>query len=57
MWPFRRRTKEAEKSGKGVVVKRVIAGLVIGGAIASVIGKRVLEKHEEDIEGEDEERE
>ena len=35
-------------------MRRVVTGLVIGGAIGSVVGKHLVEKHE-DEEGEQEE--
>jgi hypothetical protein len=53
MWPFRKR--ESPKKSHHVM-RRFIAGAIIGGAIASIIGKTLLEKHEkgEDDEGESE---
>jgi hypothetical protein len=41
LWPFRRRL--AQKPHK--IPKKVIAGMVIGGAIASIVGKKLLDKH------------
>ncbi len=32
------------------IVKRVITGLIIGGAIGSVVGKHLIDKHNEEIE-------
>lgn len=49
MWPFRRRQRE--RSG---ITKKIIVGLVIGGAISSIIGKKLLEKKEQEHETEDE---
>ena len=49
MWPLRRR-KQKERSG---IAKKVIVGLVIGGAISSIIGKKLLEKKEQEHEDED----
>ena len=37
MWPFRRKKKKEDST-----VENVLIGLVIGGAIASIIGKRLL---------------
>jgi uncharacterized membrane protein len=37
--PWRRRKK------KELLPKKVIAGVIIGGAIASIIGKTLLDKH------------
>lgn len=48
-WPFRKRE---EKKKQDHVMRKFIAGVVIGGAIASIIGKKLLEKHEK---GDDEE--
>ena len=52
MWLFRRRKKQ-NKAGK--MVERVIVGLVIGGAIGSIIGKKMLDKHEGDTSEEEKE--
>lgn len=53
MWPFKRPKPEQKKLK---IVKRVVAGLIIGGAIGSVVGRNMLEKHEEEV-GEEEELE
>jgi len=50
MWPFRHQRFE-NKSGK--LVKRLITGLIIGGAIGSVIGRHLMEKHEEALNDEE----
>lgn len=48
MWPIRKpKTARADK-----VVKRLVTGLIIGGAIGSVVGKRLLDKHEEELSDE-----
>jgi len=52
MWPFRRRRKPEEK--KPHIARKVIVGLVIGGAISSIIGKKLLEKRERDEDESDE---
>ena len=41
MWPFRRRREK-----KGKIMKNLIVGLIIGTAITSIIGKKIMEKHE-----------
>lgn len=44
MWPFRRcRERKIKRAWEKVVV-----GLVIGGAIGSIIGKKLMEDHEKD---------
>ena len=50
MWPFRHQRFE-NKSGK--LVKRLITGLIIGGAIGSVIGRHLMEKHEDALNDEE----
>jgi hypothetical protein len=44
MWPFRRRRLKKPKQ----MVETVVVGLIIGGAIGSIIGKKMLDKHDED---------
>ncbi|MEI8230449.1 MAG: hypothetical protein WCG83_04930 [Candidatus Peregrinibacteria bacterium] len=46
MWPFRRREPKKEKGWKKPV-QRLIVGLIIGGAIGSIVGR----KSEKDEEG------
>ena len=46
MWPFRRKEKKKKN-----MVKQVITGVIIGAAISSIIGKTMLDKHEEDKDG------
>lgn len=48
MWPFRRKEKK-----KGNLVKNVITGVIIGAAISSIIGKTMLDKHEQEDEKEE----
>lgn len=45
MWP-KKKTSEC-KGDK--MIKRLVTGLIIGGAIGSVVGKKLLEKHEDEI--------
>ncbi len=47
MWPFRRRR---EKDGRSHLAKKIVVGLVIGGAISSIIGKKLLDKKEQEHE-------
>ncbi len=42
MWPFRRK-KKISKPGK--IVKQVVTGVIIGGAIGSIVGKKLMEQH------------
>lgn len=52
MWPFRKKPKEKKN-----IAKRVIVGMVIGGAITTIVGKKLMEKHEaEEGAQEDEEK-
>lgn len=48
MWPF---TRHREK--KPHLAKKIIVGLVIGGAITSIIGKKLMEKKEREMEGDE----
>jgi hypothetical protein len=47
MWPFKKK-KKLNKT-------KLVVGLVIGGAIAATVGKKIMDKHAELIDGEDEE--
>jgi hypothetical protein len=42
MWPFRRK-KKIPKPGR--MVKQVVTGVIIGGAIGSIVGKKLMEQH------------
>lgn len=46
MWPFRRKKKRLSAT-------KVVVGLVIGGAIMSTIGKKIMDKHAERKEQEE----
>lgn len=46
MWPFKKKKKAKDNH----IAKRVIAGLIIGGAIGSIVGKKLMEEHERDDE-------
>lgn len=54
MWPFRKKTENK----KGRSIRTIVAGVIFGAAIASIIGKKILEKHEkeDDLEEEEEKR-
>lgn len=41
MWPFRRHKEEKKKH----IAQKVVVGLIVGGAIGSIVGKKLLEKH------------
>lgn len=43
MWPFRRKKKQIPKPGR--IAKQVVAGVIIGGAIGSIVGKKLMEQH------------
>ncbi len=47
MWPFRKK-KKLNKT-------KLVVGLVIGGAIAATVGKKIMEKHAELREEQDDE--
>lgn len=46
MWPFRRRREKPKKR----MVEKVVVGLIIGGAIGSIIGKKMMDKHDKEDE-------
>ena len=52
MWPFPRHREEQKKKH---IAQKVVVSLIIGGAIGSIIGTKLLKKHgaETDDEGED----
>ena len=45
VWPFRRR-RPVSKCKKAV--ERLVTGLIIGGAIGSIVGRKLIEEDEED---------
>ena len=52
MWPFNRK-KRQEDSDR--FIKRLVAGIIIGGAIGSVIGKKLMDKQEQETVTDEEE--
>lgn len=50
MWPFRKRKKEPKRHR---VVRRVVVGFIIGGAISSIVGNHVLKERRRQHLGED----
>jgi hypothetical protein len=50
MWPFRKRPKEIKRHR---VVRRVVVGFIIGGAISSIVGNHVLKERRRQHLGED----
>ena len=48
MWPFRRKKKKAdvEKAKNNHTLEKVVAGVIIGAAVSSIIGKKMLDRHE-----------
>lgn len=51
MWPFKKKKAKEENH----IAKRVIAGLIIGGAIGSIVGKKLMDEQKR-LEDEDEEK-
>lgn len=49
MWPFRKK-KKLNKT-------KLVVGLVIGGAIAATVGKKIMDKHAELRDVDDDEKE
>ena len=52
MWPFSRKNCDG-KPKRHRVLKRVIVGFIIGGAISSIIGKSILKERRKEHLGED----
>lgn len=52
MWPFSKKDPDG-KPKRRRVLKRVIVGFIIGGAISSIIGKSILKERRKEHLGED----
>lgn len=48
MWPFRRLCCLRERHGH---LRRLVLGVIIGSAIASIVGRKIAEHHRKDSEG------
>lgn len=46
MWPLRK--KETVQKSKYASLRKVVAGVIFGAAIASIIGRKMLEKHDKE---------
>lgn len=53
MFPFKKRPDKAAKS----TMRKLVAGLIIGGAIGSILGKKGMDEVEEEKGGDDDELE
>lgn len=51
MWPFSRKKKEEPKRRR--TMRRVLVGFIIGGAITSIVGQKVLRERRKHHLGED----
>jgi hypothetical protein len=51
MWPFRKKKKEELKPRK--VMRKVIVGFIIGGAISSIVGNKLIKERRKHHLGED----
>ncbi len=51
MWPFRK--KQAPSKAKQAM-ERLVAGFVIGGAIGSILGKKLIDENGDEIDEGDE---
>lgn len=52
MWPFSRKKPEESKPRK--IMRRMVVGFIIGGAISSIVGKTLLKEKRREHLGEDE---
>ncbi len=52
MWPFDRLRQKRQQPAR--IARKVVVGLIIGGAIGSIVGKKLLEKHGAETEEEEE---
>gem|GEM_PF-953543 len=54
MWFFRRRNDETgNRSSRRRVIKRIIVGFIIGSAISSIVGNKLLKEKRKQHLGED----
>ncbi len=51
MWPFRK--KKVSKPAK--IAKQMVVGVIIGGAIGSIVGKKLMEQHKTQEEQDEDE--
>lgn len=51
MWPFRKKKPEVPKPRK--VMRKVIVGFIIGGAISSIVGNKLIKERRKHHLGED----
>ncbi len=47
MWPFRKKIKEP-KTSRRKMMERVVAGVIVGAAISSIVGKKMMDKHKKE---------
>jgi len=52
MWPFTK-AKKRERSASRKAIRRLVVGFVIGGAISSIVGSKLLKERRKDHLGED----
>lgn len=52
MWFFRRKQPKPHR-----IIRRVVVGLIIGGAIGSIVGKKLMDEHRKEEDEGKEERE
>ena len=52
MWPFPKKKPEVSKPRK--IIRRMVVGFIIGGAISSIVGKTLLHEKRKEHLGEDE---
>lgn len=56
MWPFTKKINE-ENPKKSKILKRVVVGFVIGSAIASIVGKAILQEKRKEHRNEEDKNE
>ena len=54
MWPFRKKEPKQSKTRK--IMRRMVVGFIIGGAISSIVGKTLLKEKRQEHVGEDDEQ-